>query len=142
MSLSAASFKRLGLCIIAIFILVVYATASATIRLNFYFPIHVIGLFIFAAYSWFVATKCKSIYPKPAKAVGQLSLTFLVVGLSTSNQFEKFKKSIPTSDSNVDDLIYTAAIYNAEITICSAMTIGLFISYLILKRKQRKATSN
>lgn len=77
MSLSATSFKRLGLCIGAIIILVIYAPASATIRLSFYFPIHIVGLLIFSVYSWFVASKFKSIYPTPARAVWQLSLNWL-----------------------------------------------------------------
>ena len=129
------SFKRLGLCVGAVFILVVFASGSASIRLRFYLPI---GLLFLSAYIWFVAAKCKTIYPMPARAIGQLALTFLIIGLSTSSQSKHLMKTLESGDGNQTDIIFTAAIYHAEATISATLTLGLFVLYLVLRRKVKK----
>lgn len=139
MRLPLTGFKRLCLCIGAIMVLVFYVTAAASIPWGFNFPIPLIGLLIMSAYSWYVSTKFKGIYPLPSKAIGQLSLIFFLCGYGTSKQFEQFKKTIPNSNSSIDDLTYAATIYHSEVMICSTMAMALFILYLIFKRKERKA---
>jgi hypothetical protein len=125
------SLQRLGLCAIAAVIVWFYSLTAATIRLRFYLPI---GLMIMTAYVWFVAFRCKSVYPKPAKAIGQLCFTFLWVGLAAHGQLKGLMNNLGTSNMSVEG----AAELAARSTISSNMTMGLFVLYLIFKRKEKK----
>jgi len=128
------SFKRLGLCVGAVFILIVFCNLAASINLRFHRPI---GLLFLSAYTWFVAAKCKTIYPMSARAIGQLALTFLIIGLSTLSQSKHLMKTFESGDYNSTDVIHAATI-NAEATISATLTIGLFVLYLVLRRKAKK----
>lgn len=137
MTLSSISLKRLGLCIGAIILLSIYATTAASIHLNLYLPI---GLILMSAYTWLVVKKFKNIYPVATRAIGQLCITFLILGLSSSNQFNQMMKSIEAGKEGMVSKIFTAAIYNAQGTIASQMALGLFVLYIILRIKERRSS--
>ncbi len=137
MSLSSVSLKRLGLCFGAAVLLSIYATTVTQIRLNLYLPI---GLFLMSAYVWLVVKKFKNIYPVSTRAMGQLCLTFLILGLSSSMQFNQMMKTLKVGQEGIEKKVFTATIYHAQGTIASKMAIGLFVLYIVFKIKERRSS--
>ncbi len=100
------SLSRFGLCIGAALILVFYSNAAASTHLTYYLPI---GVVLMSAYSWLVIKKLRGIYPVSSRAIGQLSLTFLVYGLTSFNQMNNIKQSIKQGLVADDATIYKFA---------------------------------
>jgi hypothetical protein len=118
MRFSSVSLKRLGLCFGALILLSIYATTAAQIRLNLYLPI---GLLLMSAYVWLVIKKFKNIYPVATKAIGQLCLTFLILGLSSSRQLNQMMESIGPRGEGIENKVFSAAIHYAVSTIAAHM---------------------
>ncbi len=136
MKISAITFARLGLCLGAILLLAIYASAAATIHLNYYLPI---GLVLMSAYSWLVIKKLKGIYPIASRAIGQLCITFFLLTLSNSQQINQMKQSIGQGSLANQDAatIYTLAFYEAARSIAGLMFFGLLVTYIVSKKKKR-----
>jgi len=94
----------------ALVLLSIYGITATQIRLNLYLPI---GLLLMSAYSRLVVKKFKNIYPVSIRAIGQLRLTFLVFGLSSSIQFNQMMRSVEVGKEGIESKVFTAAIYHA-----------------------------
>ena len=135
MTSSFTTLKRFGLCLGALIILSIYSTTAASVGLSFYLPV---GLLVMGLYAWVVSTKFQNIYPVKTRAVGQLCITFLILALSSSNQLKHMLASMEAGEHSADGVIFTAAIYHAQVTIAAMMTFILFVAYVVLKILQIK----
>ena len=126
---SHIGLKRFGICILTVLVLIIYASAVATFNIPFYLPI---GIIICSLYSWIIATKLPGIYPLPSRAIWQLLLTFLIIGVYTSVEVYRISKLIQSGHYKY---IYGAT----EAFVCSRvagmMVLFLFISCLVIKYK-------
>ncbi|MGP0046250.1 MAG: hypothetical protein ACLPVJ_15740 [Syntrophobacteraceae bacterium] len=127
---SHIGLKRFGVCMLTVLVVIVYASAVATFNIPFYLPT---GIIICSLYSWIIATKLPGIYPMLSRAIGQLLLTFLTIGVSTGIEAHRIRKLIQSGHYKY---IYggTDAIICARIA--GMMVLFLFLFYLVIKYKK------
>lgn len=130
---SFIGLKRLGICMLTVLIVIVYASAVVSFNVPFYLPI---GIIILSSYSWLIATQLPSIYPMSGRAIGHLILTFLIIALSPALELNRMAKLIESGQYKYSYLATDALVYSR---VAGMMVLILCISYLVTKYKNERS---
>ena len=130
---SFIGLKRLGICMLTVLIVIVYASAVAYFNVPFYLPI---GIIILSSYSWIIATQLPSIYPRSSMAIGQLLVTFLIIALAPSLELNRMTKVIESGKLKYGYLDTDVLVYSR---VAGMMVLILCISYLVTKYKNERS---
>lgn len=136
MALTKISLKRLGLCIGAVILLIIYSNIAVINRLDFYIPI---GMVLMAIYVYLVMTRFKSVYPTLSRPAGQLCLTFLIIGLNANLQKNRIMEKIQENPDLLDAWAFEYGLKHAISSISSMMVVFLFFAYLYFKFGKKKS---